>query len=158
MAGAGGASPGALEAGFAAAAEPTSPTGGSQLIDTKAIGKLRAFDGKEESWPTWSFVARSYFRLLDQELGEYIQRAESTARHTEIVLSEMGARATERAVVLFNLLTQCVDNRALQVMMNVEPGNGFQAWKALCETYEPSVGGRHTAIDGNHRPIMGERA
>lgn len=91
-------------------------------------------------------MARSYFRLLDRELGEFIQRAENAGRHTDIVLSEMGVRATERAVVLFNLLTQCVDNRALQVMMNVEPGNGFQAWKALCETYEPSVGGRRIAM------------
>ena len=30
--------------------------------------------------------------------------------------------------------------------MNIEAGNGFQAWKALKENYEPNVGGRFTAM------------
>lgn len=32
--------------------------GGGGLIDTRAIGKLRMFSGKEEDWPLWAFVAR----------------------------------------------------------------------------------------------------
>ena len=48
--------------------------------------------------------------------------------------------------MLFNLLTQSVDGRALSILMNVEGSNGFQAWKALCDAYEPQVGGRRMAM------------
>eukprot|EP00435_Cladocopium_sp_Y103_P020520 s28_g5.t1 len=131
----------------AALTDPVSPTAAvTQLIDTKAIGRLRTFDGKEDSWPTWAFVARSYLCLLDVEYGRLIKASESASRHTDIDFASLSQPVQEKAVVLFNLLTQSVEGRALQVMMNVEAGNGFQAWKALCETYEPSVGGRHTAM------------
>lgn len=36
------------------------PVAGPRLIDAKAIGKLKTFSGKEEDWPAWVFVARSY--------------------------------------------------------------------------------------------------
>ena len=89
-------------------------------------------------------MARSYLCLLDVEFGRLIKAYES--RHADIDFSSLPQPVQEKAVVLFNLLTQSVDGRAVQVMMNVEAGNGFQAWEALCETYEPSVGGRHAAM------------
>ena len=51
---------------------PGSSGGGGELsptalIDTRSLGKLRQFDGKEESWGTWSFVARSYLNLLSMD-------------------------------------------------------------------------------------------
>ena len=119
---------------------------GVGLIDTRAIGKLRMFSGKDEDWPAWAFVARGYLNLLDPGYGTQIQAAESMASHTDIDLIELNQEATEKAIVLFNLLTQSVDGKALQIMMNVQAGNGFQAWKALCEAYEPNVGGRHTSM------------
>eukprot|EP00435_Cladocopium_sp_Y103_P027470 s353_g6.t1 len=133
-----------------ALSSPTAAAGGAGgsigLIDTRAIGKLRSFSGKDDDWPAWAFVARGYLNLLDPSYGGMIEAAELSAKHSDIHFAEMSAIAQERAVVLFNLLTQSVDGRALQVLMNVENGSGFQAWKALCETYEPNVGGRHTAM------------
>ena len=61
----------AAASGFASpAAEPAHPllphaVAGPRLIDAKAIGKLKTFSGKEEDWPAWVFVARSYVHLLD---------------------------------------------------------------------------------------------
>ena len=116
------------------------------LIDTRAIGKLRSFSGKEEDWPSWAFVARGYLNLLDPGYQALISASEQVQRYSDIVLAELGQNGQEKAVVLFNLLTQSVEGRALQIMMNVESGSGFQAWKALRENYEPDVGGRHTAM------------
>ena len=120
---------------------PAQQVGASGLIDTRAIGKLKSFSGA-----AWVFVARGYLNLLDTSYQALIQAAENANRYSDLILSDMGQHAQEKAIILFNLLTQSVDGRALQVLMNVENGNGFQAWKALCEAYEPDVGGRHTAM------------
>ena len=120
--------------------------GGGGLIDTRAIGKLRMFNGKEEGWPPWAFVARGYLNLLDPGYHAMITAAEQAPRYSDLILADMGQNGQEKAVVLFNLLTQSVEGRALSVLMNVESGNGFAAWKALCEAYEPDIGGRHTAM------------
>ena len=127
-------------------ASPTAGGSSPGLIDTRAIGKLRQFSGKEEDWAAWVFVARGYVNLLDPGYQALLEASESMARHSDIRMADLGGEAAQKSVVLFNLLTQSVDGRALQVLMNVESGNGFQAWKALCETYEPDVGGRHTAM------------
>lgn len=57
----------------------------------------------------------------------------------------MSDTAQELPTVLFNILMQSVDGRAIPILMTVEGSNGFQAWKALCDAYEPQVGGRHMA-------------
>ena len=77
----------------------------------------------------------------------HLEAAKNAASHRELSMIDMSDTAQELSTVLFNLLTQSVDGRALQILMNVEGQNGFQAWKALREAYEPQVGGRHlTAI------------
>ena len=87
------------------------------------------FDGKEDCWPTRAFVARSYLCSLDVEFGRLIKACESASRHTDIDIdfASLSQPVQEKAVALFNLLTQSVDGRAFQIMMSVEAGNGFQA-------------------------------
>ena len=62
------------------------------LIDTKAYGKLKQFDGKEENWATWCFVARSYFTLLSQDFDHMLDLAENspTGALAMAKLSEQG--------------------------------------------------------------------
>ena len=38
----------------------------SGMIDTRAYGRLRDFNGQDSEWNLWSFVARSYFSLMDE--------------------------------------------------------------------------------------------
>ena len=131
-----------------------SPTGGGgagsssapTLIDTKAYGKLRTFSGKEEDWPTWSFVAKSYLSLLSPFYQEYLARAENAVAADDIGLASQGDQAKAHSWTLFNVLVQSVEGRALSVLMNVEQGNGLLAWRLLQETYEPRIGGRWTSM------------
>ena len=109
-------------------------------------GSFRAFSGKDEDWPAWVFVARGYVHLLDRAYRGMLEAAENAASQNELSMIDMSDTAQELSTVLFNLLTQSVDGRALQILMNVEGQNGFQAWKALCDAYEPPVGGRHMAM------------
>ena len=100
---------------------------GRPLIDTRALGKLRSFSGKEEDWPTW--VARGYLNMLDTRYRSLLEVSEGTSHYSDIASADLTDENKGLASVLFNLLVQCVDGRAL------EPGNGFQAWKALKENY-----------------------
>ena len=136
----------AQEAASAANGQATSPVltvGG--LIDTKAYGKLKSFDGKEEHWSTWSFVARSYFTLLSPDFANLIELAENQPSGT-MRMHALSEPAQVHARTLYHILAQSVDGKALSVMMNVERQNGFEAWKALVDTYQPDLGGRHTSM------------
>ena len=53
---------------------PVTNAGG--LLDTKAYRKLKSFDGKEEHWSTWSFVARSYLAWLSLDFASLMEMAE----------------------------------------------------------------------------------
>ena len=55
---------------------PTGGIAGGGLIDTRAYGKLRSFNGKEEDWATWKFVAKSYFNLLSTQFSTLLDAAE----------------------------------------------------------------------------------
>ena len=120
------------------------PTVGG-LIDTKAYGKPKSFDGKEEQWSTWSFVARSYFTLLSPDFASLIELAENQPSGT-MRMHVLSEPAQVHARTLYHILAQSVDGKALSVMMNVERQNGFEAWKALVDTYQPDLGGRHTSM------------
>ena len=119
---------------------------GHGLIDTRTYGKLRSFSGKEEDWPTWSFVARSYTDLLPMGFRELLVDAEGAAAAGEIRLVDMTPMAQTHAWTLFNVLTQSVEGRALSVIMNAEQSNGLQAWRLMVDAYEPREGGRWTAM------------
>eukprot|EP00439_Symbiodinium_sp_Y106_P052723 s3817_g7.t1 len=133
---------------------PTSPTatqaaqhvqmGSGGLIDTKAYGKLRSFDGKEESWSTWPFVARSYFGLLSPAFENYLTQAEG--RQGPMPLRDMTEQEAIHARTLYHVLVQSVEGKALSILMNVEKLNGLEGWRALVDAYQPDLGGRHTSM------------
>ena len=107
---------------------------------------MRNFDGREENWGTWAFVARSYLNLLSGDYETYLSMAEQATSGTTMPLSTMTPEAKKHAQTLFHVLVQCAEGKALSILRNVEASNGFQAWKALVECYEPALGGRHTAM------------
>ncbi|CAE7029215.1 GIP [Symbiodinium sp. CCMP2592] len=126
-----------------AAAQPVQ-IGSGGLIDTKAYGKLRTFDGKEESWPTWAFVARSYFGLLSPAFETCLNTAEN---HPGVrALADLSDQEAIHARTLYHVLVQSVEGKALSILMNVEKLNGLEGWRALVDAYQPDLGGRHTSM------------
>ena len=119
---------------------------GHSLIDTRAYGRLKTFNGKEEDWSTWSFVARSYLDLLSMGFRDLLTHAEAVTQASEIRLDDMTPQARTHAWTLFNVLTQSVEGRALSIIMNAESSNGLQAWRLLVDAYEPKIGGRYTSM------------
>ena len=70
--------------------------------------------------PPWAFIARGYLNLLDPGFHAMIEAAGQAPCYLDLLLSDMGQNGQEKAVVLFSLLTQSVEGRASQVLMNVE--------------------------------------
>ena len=125
---------------------PTGGIAGGGLIDTRAYGKLRSFNGKEEDWATWKFVAKSYFNLLSTQFSTLLEAAEMADTADELYMSGLNETSRMHAWALFNILVQSTEGRATNILMRSEQGNGFQAWRLLHDAYEPKVGGRYTAM------------
>ncbi|CAE7848057.1 RE1 [Symbiodinium necroappetens] len=143
----------AKKTGGMAEGSPTAEAAGARavnvgpggLIDTKAYGKLRSFDGKEDSWATWSFVARSYFTLLSPDFDALLDAVEAQPLGG-MRLARLSSNGLVHAKTLYHILAQSVEGKALSILMNVEKQNGFEGWKALVEAYQPDLGGRHTSM------------
>ncbi|OLQ03440.1 Retrovirus-related Pol polyprotein from transposon TNT 1-94 [Symbiodinium microadriaticum] len=131
--------------GGEAAAERVVNVGPGGLIDTKAYGKLRNFDGKEENWATWSFVARSYFTLLSPDFDALLDAVEAQPLGG-MRLARLSVNGVLHSKTLYHILAQSVEGKALSILMNVEKQNGFEGWKALVDAYQPDLGGRHTSM------------
>eukprot|EP00971_Amphidinium_carterae_P245634 4878219-Amphidinium_carterae.1 len=66
----------ALQGQTAVAATTAARSSGS-LIDTRAIGKPRGFNGKSEAWAVWSFVMRAYLGALSGDYKAFLKDVES---------------------------------------------------------------------------------
>lgn len=115
------------------------------LVDTRTYGKLKNFRGEHSDWVIWSFVARSHFTLIDQRYDVLLD-AVATETEDNIVMSALGPEAQTLARTLYHVLVSSCEGRALLVIRASEKGNGFHAWKRLLDEYQPSAGGRFTAI------------
>eukprot|EP00439_Symbiodinium_sp_Y106_P055594 s2127_g7.t1 len=126
-------------------AEPGSPTspvtaaiGAGGMIDTKAYGKLRTFDGKEESWATCSFVARSYFGLL-RALDTYLSTAEGQT--SVMALSELTERAQEGWRALVEAYQPDLGGRHTSMLMGIISVDAdflesLERWEVLIRWYQ----------------------
>ena len=117
----------------------------AQLIDTRAYGKLRSFNGEHNEWVNWSFVARSYLALLHQDLDQLLAASEQ-ANLDDLDFLNFGPQAQQMAMTLYHVLVSCVEGRALLCVRTVPRGNGFLAWRALIAEYQPTIGGRFTSV------------
>ena len=107
------------------------------LIDTKAYGKLKQFDGKEENWVTWCFVARSYFTLLSQDFDHMLDLAENSPIGA-LAMAKLSEQGRIHARTLYHILAQSMEG----------------GWKALVDAYQPRPAHEHA--HGHHQPKLGE--
>ena len=120
--------------------------GTTDMIDTKAYGKLREFDGKDDKWGQWSFVARSYISMLTKDAEKKLEFCEMTQDVASLALLKIGEVDATMTRTLYHVLVSSLDGKALAVIRGVERGNGLLAWRALCTEYEPRSGTRLAAM------------
>ena len=120
------------------------------LIDTRTVGKLENFSGKAVDWSDWSFKATSWFALLQMEDGQSPIAVLDAARDNPEVLEQgtFTVPVQNFSIILFTVLVQVVQGKALGIVKTSPRMNGLEAWRRLFREYESSSGTRLNALLG----------
>ena len=100
------------------------------------------FDGTQAAWRDFRFRLRGVTSLL--ELEQYMVEAERVVGPMTLAMMPKDVQARSR--FLWTLLLSVCTGRALKILRLAEPANGFEAWMALVQEYEPNVPLRRTAM------------
>ena len=115
----------------------------AEALELRGFGRPHSFSGKDEEWPDWSFVMRSYLSLIDAELAEVLEKAETIT--SVITLADL--EQARPAVVVhvrhaYYQLAMTCKGPALGIIRAVERNNGVEAWRRLHKRFEPDGGPR----------------
>ena len=115
-------------------------------VDAEQIGTLPMFSGdvalSEQTdsvpWSQWSLTIRSYFGKFNRTTTSMLQQVGTSVDDPIITDNTVMTRAEKRFSAEANcvLLLTC-RGKALQMVQRVPRGFGFEAWRQLCEEFEP---------------------
>eukprot|EP00971_Amphidinium_carterae_P237160 4707058-Amphidinium_carterae.1 len=107
---------------------------------SKAFSKPKAFSGKDEDWPQWSWKFEAACGQLG--LDEAMQVAANT-RFSEVdSIADMDEPIAGKARLLYSMLVDACEGKAAVIIKPCEKQNGFRAWSMLKQEYEGSTATR----------------
>eukprot|EP00971_Amphidinium_carterae_P287740 5712331-Amphidinium_carterae.1 len=125
------------------------PRGGvdpARLVDTKLLTKPSVFKGSDAEWQLWAFKFRAYCGAVDPKLLEAMQRAEAAADMRALRNASLTAGEQATSTQLYYLLVLLLDSQALATVKPVTQGEGFVAWRALVDRFQPKRPGRFAGL------------
>ena len=129
--------------------------GAAPIIDTKVWGKgIKPFgaDLEKHTWRSFKFVYMNYVGAVSSGIRTKMEAAERSAM--PVALADMGTETQQEASTLVFIMSQVLTVSSLQLLMNTEAGNGYEAWRLLKCDRQPSSGSRHIAMFSNIlRPV-----
>ena len=108
------------------------------------LGKPNSYDGSENSWREWRFTFEAYTGCISATLRTLM--ATAATETGPISLSGMSTEQRTLSETLCYVLALVLKQRALRLLMGVEPGNGFEGWRQLVKLLEPTAAGRHRGL------------
>jgi hypothetical protein len=108
------------------------------------LGKPSAYDGSETGWREWKFTFEAYTGCISHEPRSLM--ATAAKEQNPIQLSNMSQQQRVLSETLYYVLALVLKQRALRLLMGVEPGNGFEGWRQLVKLLEPTAAGRHLGL------------
>jgi hypothetical protein len=90
----------------------------ARMVDLKGVAKPPAFTGREADWSAWRFRFESAMALLDLD---GVMKAAASHPHP-ITIGEMTGIAVARSKLLYNILIQVCQGRALAILRLVDTG------------------------------------
>ena len=111
---------------------PTMANLEKSIVDLKGLFRPASFSGRETEWAEWCFKQETLFNLLG--LGKTM-KVTASAQQVEVEHVEEAWQPTSQLV--YGLLAQTCQGRALNIVKNVVDANGFRAWWLLKREYEP---------------------
>ena len=115
-------------------------------VDAEEIGTLPMFSGDVDlseqtdsvPWSQWSLTIRSYFGKFNRTTAWMLQQVETSVDDPIITDNTVMTRAEKRfSAQAYCVLVLTCRGKALQVVQRVPRGFGFEAWRQLCEEFEP---------------------
>ena len=105
----------------------------ARLTDLKGVGKVPHFNGNENAFPDWKWKFEIAMSLLN--IKSIMDQARTQVEPVE--LSSLDEQQTIQSQMLFAILAQALSGKALSILKLIENNNGLEAWRRLCQTYEP---------------------
>ena len=98
--------------------------------------KLRPniFAGEEKDWSEWAFVFKAYIFAVGCASPDELRAIE--LRSEPIILDQASAALRSLSKALYFYLVMLVRGNALSIIKRVEPDNGAEAWRLLCQRYQ----------------------
>ena len=115
---------------------------GSQVLDTRGLGKPPSFSGKDSEWMEWSFKFESWCALLDLE--QIMTAAASEVQ--PIVMDGLREEVRRKVRGLFHVLVQTCEGKALRILRGCQKHNGAEARRLLKGEYQPLLAQRRLAL------------
>ena len=115
-------------------------------VDAEEIGTLPMFSGdvdlREQTdsvpWSQWSLTIRNYSGKFGRTTTWMLQQAETSVDDPIITDNTVMTRAEKRfSAQAYCVLVLTCRGKGLQVVQRVPRGFGFEAWRQLCEEFEP---------------------
>ena len=109
------------------------------MFDIRVVESPCAFDGTKTRWRHWSTKLRGFVRGVSKTLADMMKIAESQV--TKIRHDGLSDGHIELSNTLFSMLSRLTESDAYDIVLNVEEGNGLEAWRRLVrENIPKSVG------------------
>ena len=145
------------------------PTGGARSFLPEKLRVPKVYSGKLEEWPDWRSDVEMWFDGCARGLGLVLSKLAVSQSDDPIdglymskYTEELRAVGTDPMKVMscdarvYEALKGMTDKEALGTVRGVASGKGFEAWRRICQQFEPGVAAaRHGAF---HRVTeMGEK-
>ena len=107
-------------------------------VDTRLLGKPSDFQGTQEAWRDWSAVFKGYVGAVLPRLQRLMPDAQSsaTAIVNATILEDVDRAASAQ---LYWMLLMICKGAALNIVLLAGDSEGLEAWRQLCEMYEPKM-------------------
>ena len=137
----------------------------AQLVDLRSISKPPHFGGTETEWRDWRFVFQSYIGLVRSQLFRAMGNAKNHGSNPVPRIDTLNAEERQLSRGLDHILVMTVKHRALAIVRATQDSHGLEAWRRLCQHYEPLVPQRSIALlqgllfahlQADHAPGLGD--
>ena len=126
------------ERATAAEVAAAAKTKSTPLVDTRAFGRPATFGGDRNEWRQWSFSFTAFLAAASDEAGPALEWA--ATQQTAFLMDDVEIqepRWVEVSRQLYLALSlQCKGDPAAMIQ-NTPGQNGLDAWRKLCQFYEP---------------------
>ena len=125
---------------------PGAPRPMSNLFGIQGLGKPDKFSGEDSKWKDWCFVTRSFLVASIPSSQTGLEQAENspTVDVRNINVNDEAARVASLSV--YFALTMLTCGRALDRVQSAGVGEGYFAWRTLCDFWQPKTRSRFIGL------------